>query len=171
MPIDPDVLDTGRKTVRETYQDITRDPREGEDWFLRMPPEAQQELREVWCNRRVRHLPWRCRNRRMRMRCLGEGIVVLLMPGLFVGGWWLALLAVPIGALLGFCWAALRTGRMQSALLSMAAMLLLLTASGFWSSKYDIVAFLLSAFSILLTGLLGAALGFGREIDRREQAL
>ena len=36
------------------HRDITPDPREQDDWFLRMPAEAQEEMRERW---RAEQLP------------------------------------------------------------------------------------------------------------------
>lgn len=86
-------------TIRVPRRDVTRDPREDEDWFQRLPPDVQEETREAWRRRRVQHDPWYGRQAKMGRRCVVEGLVVLLVPSFLMGfaGW------APLGtaALLG----------------------------------------------------------------------
>ncbi|MHC4897360.1 MAG: hypothetical protein ACYTGW_09675 [Planctomycetota bacterium] len=42
---------TGRETIKAPYRDITRDPREDEDWFQRLPSAVR-----AWCWRRCRQV-------------------------------------------------------------------------------------------------------------------
>ena len=159
--------------TKAPHRDITKDPREDEEWFTRLPPAVQQETREAWQAKRVQHVPWYGRRSRMRRRCLVEGVVVILVPSLLmaVSGWAPLVGALPIGLGLGWLWWLLGTGRMRSGALAMGAMLVHVITSGFWTSAYDFVAFFFSVFAIFVAGALGSGLGVRREMDRREQAL
>ena len=154
-------------------QDITRDPREGEDWFLRLPLEIQERTREAWYAKRVQHDPWHGCRRQMCRRCLLEGVVVMVGSSVLVGmvSWPTLLVALLTGMAVGWSWWLLGTGRLLSGPLAMAGMLVLVTASGFWSNPGDVGGFLFSAFAAFLAGLFGAASGLRRELDSREQAI
>ena len=159
--------------VRVPRQDITRDPREDEDWFLRLPPEVQERTREAWYAKRVQHVPWHGRRRQMCRRCLVEGVVVMVGSSVLVGigSWPMLLFALLTGMAVGWSWWVLGTGRLLSGPVAMAGMLVLVTASGFWSNPGDVGGFFSSAFAMFVAGLLGAALGLRRELDSREQAI
>jgi hypothetical protein len=83
----------------------------------------------------------------------------------------MALCALPTGVALGWSWWLLGTGRLLSGPLAMAGMLVLVTASGFWSNPGDVGGFFYTAFAMFIAGLLSAALGLRRELDSREQAI
>jgi hypothetical protein len=161
------------RDIHVPYRDITRDPREDEDWFQRLPPEVQERTREGWRTRRVQFVPWHARNRELRKRCLGEGVCVCVLPTLLMVGtsWTLVLAAVPGGLVTGWLWWRLGTDRISSGLVAMLVVLVVVLASGVWSSRFDAVWLFNTGFGMFLAGLLGSAMGLRREIWRREHAL
>lgn len=168
-----DMGDTGRNVVHAPRRDITRDPREDHEWFQRLPPEVQERTREGWRTQRVQFDPWHIRNRALRNRCLFEGVCVCVFPTPLMMGssWVLILAAVPGGLVTGWLWWRLGTGRITSGLMAMAALLVVVLAGGFWSSRFDVTWFFNAGFGMFVVGLLGAAMGLRREIFRRENAL
>ncbi|MHC4079342.1 MAG: hypothetical protein ACYST0_12980 [Planctomycetota bacterium] len=167
------VRGTSRETIKAPYRDITRDPREDEGWFQRLPPAVQERTREAWRAGRVQFDPWHDRQRRMRNRCLREGSLACVLPTLFMvgGSAGVVLAAVPAGLATGWLWWRFGAGRMTSGLIAMVAILAAVLVSGLWASRHDHVGFFNTAFGMFLGGLLAAAMGFRRELDRREQAL
>ena len=160
-----------RKVVKAPRRDITRDPREDEDWFQRLPADVQEQTRETWRARRVQFDPWRDRNRSMLHRCLGEGLFVVLLPAalMFQSGWGVILVAVPGGLLTGWLWWRMGTGRLSSGLVAMLVLLLVVLFAG--KDIFSPTWFFNAAFGMFVAGLLGSGMGLRREIHRREQAL
>ncbi len=167
------MIGSDKGIVEAPHRDITKDPREDHEWFQRLPPEAQEQTLEHWRARRVQHDPWHVRRRALRKRCLFEGVCVCVVPTLMMVGtsWALVLAAVPGGLATGWLWWRLGTGHLTSGLVGMLGLLVVVLAGGFWSSRLDAVWLFNTAFGMFLAGLLGAAMGFRREIHRREQAL
>lgn len=159
------------EVIRAARRDITRDPREDEEWFQRLPPEVQEQTRESWRARRVQFDPWHQRNRAMLNRCLGEGAFVVLLPAalMFEASWSVILAGVPGGLLTGWLWWRLGTGRLSSGLLAMVVLLLVVLFTG--KDIFSPTWFFNAAFGMFVAGLLGSAMGLRREIHRREQAL
>ncbi len=155
------------------HRDITKDPREDQDWFQRLPPAVQERTREAWRAARVQCDPWHARQRALRRRCLFEGACVGVVPTLFMVGtsWGLVLAAVPGGLGTGWLWWRLGTGHLTSGLVGMGGLLVVVLAGGFWTSRLDAVWLFNTAFGMFLAGLLGAGMGLRREIHRKEQAL
>ncbi|MBK8980102.1 MAG: hypothetical protein IPM29_29735 [Planctomycetes bacterium] len=71
------------------------DGRESEDWFLRLPPDAQQRLRSYWDDRLLDGPRWRASQARRARRLAREGAVVLCIPLFLVN----ALLTGPVALL------------------------------------------------------------------------
>ncbi len=155
------------------HRDITKDPREDEDWFQRLPQDVQERTREIWRGDRVRFDPWHARNLALRKRCLFEGVFACALPASMMIGtsWPLVLTAVLGGLVTGWLWWRLGTGRLTSGVVAMAALLVAVLVGGFWSSRFDVPWFFNSALGMFLAGLMGAAMGLRREIHRREHAL
>ncbi len=81
-------------------------------------------------------------------------------------------MAAVLGRLVtGWLWWRLGTGRMTSGLVAMVALLLVVLAGGFWSSRLDAIWLFNTGFGMFVAGLLGAGMGLRREIHRREHAL
>jgi hypothetical protein len=160
-----------RKVIHAPRRDITKDPREDEEWFQRLPPDVQDETRESWRARRVRFDPWHERNRSMRTRCLIEGVCVCMFPTVLMvqTTWMVILIAIPGGLLTGYLWWRLGTGRLWSGLVAMAVLLLVVLLAG--KSIFSPTWFFNAAFGMFAAGMLGSGLGQRREIHRREQAL
>lgn len=159
----------GQKTTTEIQnRDITRDLREDEDWFLRLPPDVQDEIREKWRDDRMRFEPWANRQRQFRNRCLREGVFVCALPGALVLSVWPFLLAFPLGLATGYAWFHGGTGRLTSGMIAMFAVLCEYTVGGFWAATGDILGFVFSMLGIFLAGMLSSALGLRRELDLRE---
>ena len=155
--------------TKETYRDIARDPREDEDWFLRMPVEAQREMRERFRNENARWVPRFERVEQWRNRCLIEGLVCVAGAALVFSTFVAFLVALPIGALTGWIWFQANTGRLLSGGISMAGFVVANVLGEAWSSPHDVKGFLFTAFIAFFCGLLGAAMGLRRELDEREQ--
>ncbi len=159
--------------IEAPHRDITRDPREDEEWFQRLPPDVQERTVETWRARRVQCDPWHIRQRALRNRCLFEGVCVCVFPTLLMVGspWGLVLAAVLGGLVTGWLWWRLGTGRLTSGLVAMVALLVVALASGFWTSRLDVGALFNVGFGMFVAGLLGAGMGLRRELHRREHAL
>jgi len=157
------------KATREPYRDIVKDPREDEDWFLRLPDEVQERVRESWCADRVRFIPRFERIDRWRNRCLGEGLFTVTGPVLFLFSGGAILVSVPASLLTGWIWFRARTGRLTSGAISMAAVVSSSVIGRAWAGRGHVLGFVLTAFLAFLAGLLGAACGLRRELDEREQ--
>lgn len=160
-----------RKVIRAPRRDITKDARENEEWFQRLPADVQEQTRESWRARRVQFDPWYERSRSMRNRCLFEGVCVCVFPTVLMfhtsGG---LILAAAFGGLLsGWLWWRLGAGRLWSGLVAMVVLLLVVLLAG--KSPFSPTWLFNSAFGMFVAGLLGSALGLRREIHRREQAL
>jgi len=165
--------DADREVIHAPRRDITRDPREDEEWFQRLPPEIQERTVESWRAGRVRFDPWHDRNRALRNRCLFEGVCVCVLPTFMMLGssWGLVLASVPGGLVTGWLWWRFGTGRITSGLLAMLTLLVVVLVSGFWSSRLDAIGLFNTAFGMFIAGLLAAGMGLRRELHRREHAL
>jgi hypothetical protein len=150
----------------------TDDPRELEDWFLRLPPAVQDDLREKWRTADEKFAPWRERCAAFRKRCLLEGVFAVGVPVLLASfGLGPILFAIPLGLATGWLWWHLDCGRLTSGAIGSGATFLALSAGGVFAGSRDVPGFVFTCFAVFLSGLLCAGLGLRRELDRREQAL
>ncbi|MEM7199638.1 MAG: hypothetical protein AAF628_05190 [Planctomycetota bacterium] len=96
-------------------EDITRDPREAEDWFRRLPPGVQETTQAAWRAERECASVWDARCRAPRRRSVAEGAGLLAVAIVLAAKWhpWtrlvvLVVAALGVGAAIG--WTAERFG-------------------------------------------------------------
>ena len=155
--------------MRELPRDITRDPRESETWFLNLPTEKRQGMREAWAVEGSRFVRRFERQSTWRWRCWRDCFLVILPTCFLTGSWTLmfgALVAGPAGGEL-----MLRTsaGRFSSAAISFAATFVASLISGFLSAGRPGRGFVYTLVGAVLAGALGAAFGLRRELNAAEQ--
>lgn len=158
--------------VRSEHRDITRDPREDEDWFRRLPPQAKEEFREVWRVRGGKENHWLERSAVMRNRVFFEAMLVVAVPvtlgsllqGLAAPIVW----AIPCGLATGAVWRRVEAGQILSGLIGMVGTgLAMMLGGGFVGPG----GFFCTAFGCFLSGLLGAVTGMRRELTHREESV
>lgn len=114
------------------------DPREEEDWFLRLPAARQQELRDYWDERRLDGPRWRASRGQRARRLAREGAVLLCVPLLLVNGLLASLPALfgllawgaLAGAGVGLAVHAIGAGRFGASLIGSGAWLLVQLTGG-----------------------------------------
>ncbi|MHC4932649.1 MAG: hypothetical protein ACYTGV_10725 [Planctomycetota bacterium] len=88
------------------------DPREREEWFLRLPEHAKREMRERWSAQAGRSVAQKARRRSTTRRYLVEGVALFVLPLLsfypFTAQTFF--LAVAVGLGVGFVAARIRAG-------------------------------------------------------------
>ena len=150
---------------------LSSDPRESEDWFLRLPPSIQEEFRSDWRHRSEKYQRYVDENRRRRPRTLMQGMTMVTIPvalGAMCQGLFSPItLSVPFGLLAGFGWSRFGAGRLWSSLSGMAAAFSAMALGG---GSSGILGASLTIACTTLAGFLCAHSGLRREIDWRELA-
>ena len=146
-------------------EDRAHDPREHEEWFLRLPEQAKQEFRERW-SREEQHRPEFLAKRRRTLRLqVGEGALFFLVIFVFffhtsVGDGAKAILA---GAGLGLVAWKIRAGPYEYAVLGCFGYLVfhwLISGSLFG------MADMRSIFAWVATTFIASAIGVGHALNR-----
>ncbi len=158
--------------TRSEHRDITRDPREDEDWFQRLPAATKEEFREVWRLRGGKENHWLERSSGMRNRVLLEALMVVVGPvllGAMMQQLWAPILwAIPCGLATGLVWRRVEAGQLLSGLISMVGTCTAMALGGGFSG---ILGFVCTAFGTFVSGLLGALTGMRRELTHREESV
>ena len=146
-------------------EDRAHDPREHEEWFLRLPEDAKREFRERW-SRDEQHRPdFQAKRRRTLRLYVAEGAFFFSVIFLFffhtsIGDWAKAIL---IGAGFGLAAWKVRAGPYQYGILGcLGYMVFHWTLSGGLLEMGD----MRSIFAWVATTFIAAAIGVGHVLNR-----
>lgn len=68
------------RTYREPHRIVTRDAREDDDWFRRLPEDVQEETRQFWRGQQLEDHHWRERSRQKLLRAAWETGGLMTIP-------------------------------------------------------------------------------------------
>jgi hypothetical protein len=146
---------------------FTCDDVEGEEWFARMPPAAQQETRD-----RVKAAEERGKTRELfvkstRKRSMTQGAALFFVSETFCGmpSWGHSAAAIVVGAAVGALWHLVGAGRFRCAATSVLPYAFLRVA--FASGSY-LADSIFGVLGFVMIVALAAALGFDRERRRTD---
>ncbi len=144
--------------IVETTQKPEVDPREGEDWFQRLPEDAKENFRERF--RLENRSPESELQRQGRMtQCLIDGAIVYLPVELIFYGLslWSALITLAVGLALGLLWFRTNANRLLLTVLGVFVVRCLCGFGGYFNV----------AMYLIFTGVICRATTLTREPGRR----
>lgn len=149
------------------------DPREGEDWFQRLPAHRQDELRTSWAKEDSRRFEWAVLRTRQCKRSALDGGLVMLLPilvaNLFVKGFLgvvgMLLLGYACGCAIGALVFVGRCGRFLAALLGMLGFLVVQLPQGI---GHDVLAVIMLMLAWTLATYAYGVFGIMHEIGGRD---
>jgi hypothetical protein len=148
---------TSQFSVYEVSVQESDDPREREEWFLRLPEHAKAEMRGRWSAQAGRSVAQKARRRSTTLRYLIEGMALFVLPLLsfYPLTAHTLLLAVAVGLGVGFVAARIRAGVYRYSGVAIAGFLVFTLAIG-WVN-------ILAAFWFVGIGCL---LGVGHTLQK-----
>jgi len=146
-------------------EDRAHDPREQEEWFLRLPEHAKQEFRERWSREEQHHPEFHAKRLRTIRQYVGEGAFFFSVIFLFffhtsVGDW---AKAIVVGAGFGLAAWKVRAGPYQYAILGCLGYLLF---HWMFSGSLLGMADMRSIFAWVATTFCASAIGVGHVLNR-----
>ena len=150
---------------------ITFDDPEDEDSFKRLPRAAQEEMRKAWAaqDARVERRAGFSKTSRARSMLQAAGVFAFTETAMAVASWPHSLVAVAVGAGVGWWWHRVGAGRVQCMMSSIAPYVALRIVFATTDRKVDyILASIMAVGGFLMLLGLTSLVGYVRETRRSD---